>query len=152
MKMKLIAATTAFSIWMVGCSRTPNADVVEAHAREAAAFNAATQTPSQTPSDVSQTPNMVEIPSGTSISIRLNQSLSTATNRRGETFSATLATPVVVDGQTVIPTGAEVKGVVLESVPSGRLKGRAVLSLPWPCKTSKRLAVNIKSPRLLVQA
>ena len=143
-KMISITAVTAFTILMAGCSRTPALESVEANTREASVIREAAPPP----------PTFVEIPSGTSLKVRLNQSLSTVTNRGGEMFSASLASPVVVDGRTVIPIGTEVKGIVRESVPSGRLKGRAVLSLALlkiemgdvelPVSTASRTSVSGK--------
>src|SRR5713226_6843892 len=70
-------------------------------------------------------PDAVVVPAGTAIHVRLNQSLATNQNGSGETFGATLASPVTVNGKTVIPEGAPVKGMVVDSRPSGRLKGHA---------------------------
>ena len=78
---------------------------------------------------VEQAPATVVLPAGTRFSVRLDHAISTATSRPGEQFSATLNSPVLVDGKTVVPAGARVEGYVISSAPSGRLKGRAVLSL-----------------------
>ena len=42
---------------------------------------------------------------------------------------ATLAEPVIIGGEVVVPRGARCEGRLVESKPSGRLKGRAVMSL-----------------------
>ncbi|MGH9713053.1 MAG: hypothetical protein ACRD5M_07120 [Candidatus Acidiferrales bacterium] len=80
------------------------------------------------------------IPEGTDLPVVLNQTISTATNRSGDTFTAILTAPIVVDGKTVIPQDARVAGHVVESVPSGRLKGVARLEL-----TLDSVEVNGKS-------
>jgi len=74
-------------------------------------------------------PSELTVPAGTAIHVRLNQSLATNQNSSGETFAATLASPVTVNGETVIPVGAPVTGVVVNSKPSGRLKGHAYMTL-----------------------
>jgi len=74
-------------------------------------------------------PEAMVVPAGTAIQVRLNHSLATNQNDSGETFAATLAAPVTVEGKTVIPAGANVKGTVVESRPSGRLKGHAYMTL-----------------------
>lgn len=74
-------------------------------------------------------PAPLVIPEGTSLPVRLNQSVSTKMNRPGDRFSATLSTPVVVDGRTLLPAGTQMNGIVREAMPSGRLKGRAVLTV-----------------------
>ncbi len=69
------------------------------------------------------------IPSGTSIKVRLADKLETGKTQSGQTFSATVAEPVTVGGRTVLAQGARVRGRVIDAVSSGRLKGRASLTL-----------------------
>jgi hypothetical protein len=71
----------------------------------------------------------VSVPEGTEVNVVLNQSISTAANRSGDTFQATLASPVVVDDKTVIPKDALVTGHIVDARPSGHLKGVARLEL-----------------------
>ncbi|HWB86506.1 MAG TPA: hypothetical protein VG675_20355 [Bryobacteraceae bacterium] len=73
-------------------------------------------------------PAMV-IPRGTALRVRVDQTLDTRRNHAGDSFSATLAQPVVLHGNTVLPRGTVFTGHVTESQASGHLKGRAVLSL-----------------------
>jgi len=47
----------------------------------------------------------------------------------GQSFSATLSTPVQVEGNTVIPAGATAEGTVVDAKPLGKFKGGAVLNL-----------------------
>ena len=69
------------------------------------------------------------IPEGTRLRVRLDQSIDTRRNRPGNRFQATLAEPVMRDGAILLPRGTRFAGHVMESKPSGRLKGRAILSL-----------------------
>ena len=69
------------------------------------------------------------IPAGTRIHVRLDQTVDTAGSRAGEKFSATLAAPITVGEQTVVPKGTAFRGHVTTSSASGRLKGRAVLGI-----------------------
>ncbi len=71
----------------------------------------------------------VTLPEGTQITVVLNQTLSSADSRSGDRFDASVSAPVVVDGKTVIPKDARVKGRVVEARPSGRLHGVARLRL-----------------------
>jgi hypothetical protein len=50
-------------------------------------------------------------------------------HRRRDNFSATVAAPVNVNGKTVIPAGARVRGRVVDARESGRLSGVARLRL-----------------------
>jgi len=76
-----------------------------------------------------ETTKPITVSEGTVLDVVLNQSISTAQNRSGDSFQATLASPVVVDDKTVIPKDAIVRGHVVDAQPSGRLKGVAYLDL-----------------------
>jgi len=71
----------------------------------------------------------ISIPSGTEVQVRLNSQLHTGETTAGQTFTGTVAQPVVVGGQTVLARGATVRGRVAEVVSSGRLKRPASLTL-----------------------
>jgi hypothetical protein len=72
---------------------------------------------------------MTDIPAGATVSVRLDQPLDTAQNKAGDTFSATLNEPLVVDGRVAIPQGTRFTGSVTAAEASGRLQGTATLSL-----------------------
>jgi hypothetical protein len=69
------------------------------------------------------------VPAGTVIHVRMIDSLSSDQNQPGETFRASVSSPVVVGGRTVLPKGASahVKLVNVES--AGKIKGRSELML-----------------------
>lgn len=69
------------------------------------------------------------IPQGSRVTVRTNTAISTKTATNGETFSGSLAEPVLLDGKVVIPKNSPVEGVVAESDEGGRVKGVATLSL-----------------------
>jgi hypothetical protein len=71
----------------------------------------------------------VTVPAGTPVHVRLGQSLDTRRDHPGTPFIAHLASPVMQNGQVVFERGAVCRGHVVESRPSGRLKGRAVMTL-----------------------
>jgi len=74
-------------------------------------------------------PATVDIPAGTRIRVRIDEDLGSKISEPGETFSATVVDPVVMDGQTVIPRGARAEGTVIEARPLGHFKGGALLEL-----------------------
>jgi len=76
-----------------------------------------------------RTVSAVTLPSGTRIPVRLGETLDTKHDRPGTPFLAHVAAPVVVGRGVVVPRGAVARGHLVESKPSGRLKGRAVMSL-----------------------
>ena len=74
-------------------------------------------------------PTPLVIPAGTSITIRLQQGLSSASSVAGERFDAVLDQPLVVQDQTVVPVGTEVLGHVVVARRSGRLRHPGELAL-----------------------
>jgi hypothetical protein len=74
-------------------------------------------------------PNSVTVPAGTTIAIRLQQSVSSASARSGEHFEAVLDQPLVISGRTVAQKGAPVVGRVVQAKPSGRLHNSGYLRL-----------------------
>ena len=74
-------------------------------------------------------PAMVDLPAGTHLRVRLDQDLGSKISQAGDSFSATIADDVVVDGQTVIARGARAEGTVIDAKPLGRFKGGASLAL-----------------------
>jgi hypothetical protein len=66
---------------------------------------------------VSKTPGptaMVTVPKGTEISAVVGQTLATDKNKVGDTFAASLTSPIQVEGKTVIPKGAQVTGRIVK--------------------------------------
>jgi hypothetical protein len=72
----------------------------------------------------------VTVPTDTAFSVKLAEGLATDKQQAGDSWSGTLAGPVVVNGSTVWAAGTPVKGVVSQSVPAGRLSsGKGVLAI-----------------------
>jgi hypothetical protein len=69
------------------------------------------------------------LPAGTSIPVRFETSHSSATSRPEERVVAAVRTDVRSGGQVVLPAGSELRGHVTSVRRSGRVKGRASLSL-----------------------
>ena len=74
-------------------------------------------------------PEEVTVAAGTAVSIRLQNAISSASNRPGDEFAAALDEPIRVDGNTVAPRGAAVRGRVLAARSSGRLHNSGYLRL-----------------------
>lgn len=71
----------------------------------------------------------IAVPAGTEIRVRLSDSIATNRNTAGDSFDAVVAEPVLIDGKTVIPKGAQVRGEVVSVRESGRLAGVARMRL-----------------------
>jgi len=72
---------------------------------------------------------MLVVPEGTSIPVRLAQGVSTEKNNAGDPFTATLDGPLVVNGKTLAPRGSGVSGLLTDVIDSGRVEGRASLTM-----------------------
>ena len=71
------------------------------------------------------------IPDGTTVVVALTAPLSTGTNQTGDSFTATTITLINIDGKTVVPAGVPVHGVLRDVQASGRVKGRAQMTLAY---------------------
>jgi hypothetical protein len=74
-------------------------------------------------------PPPVTVPAGTSLVVRMGNTIDTKTANNGDTFTGTLAHPVSVDGEVAIPSGAGVSGTVVDAKSPGRFKGAGALSV-----------------------
>ncbi len=61
--------------------------------------------------------------------VRTQNTLSTERNLKGDTFTATLEEPLIVDGLAIAERGAEVEGVVSRSQRAGRVEGVSELAI-----------------------
>ena len=68
-------------------------------------------------------------PAGSRFDVRLSDMLSSAHNRAGETFQATLDRDLEVGGAVVAPRGSTVVGKLVSVVESGRVEGLARMTL-----------------------
>ncbi len=74
-------------------------------------------------------PAVVVLPAGTRIPVRLDQDLGSKISQPGDTFRATVAEDVRVNGQVVIPREARAEGTVVDAKPLGKFKGGAYLAI-----------------------
>jgi hypothetical protein len=138
MRHRLTALTLGLYLSFVtlGCSRKP-ADSTASNSNES---STSTPTNDNTPSSGSAMSNMkaegkpeapraLVVPAGTVLTVRLGQAVGSKISTPGETFTATVASPVAIDGKTAIPAGATASGTVVDAKPLGRFKGGAVLQL-----------------------
>ncbi len=74
-------------------------------------------------------PMKVTIKEGSVITVRLGETLNSERNHVGDTFTGSLAEPVIVDGMVIAERGAQVSGKIVDAERAGRIKGVAVLQL-----------------------
>lgn len=129
-------------------SNPPSTDNAAAPASNSAPSDSSAANASSAPAESAQSPApvSVRVPAGKVLTVRLADQVGSKISQPGQTFGGTLAKPVEVDGEVVIPAGARVEGVVVDAKPLGHFKGGALLELkldsirvndqPMPVETS----------------
>ncbi len=74
-------------------------------------------------------PQKVTIPSGTTVAIRLVDTIDSETAQQGQTFHATLDSPLSAEGDVAIPSGYDVEGHVVDVKSAGKFAGKSELKL-----------------------
>ena len=105
---------TAIAVSLAGCSKSTEQSA-DADSKSVPAAAAKSQS--------------LTIGEGTPIKIRTETTLSTKSTKTGDTFTGTLAEPIVIEGTTLAPRGSQVEGLVVDSDPGGRVKGVATISI-----------------------
>jgi hypothetical protein len=81
------------------------------------------------PSSPGATLSTADIPAGTTLTVRLIDPVDSETDKIGQTYRASLDEPVVLNGETVAPRGADVVAKLVDDKQSGKLSGQTVLTL-----------------------
>jgi BON domain len=76
-----------------------------------------------------QAGEVVTVPNGAMVRIRINQTLDSSRSKPGDHFDGIVVNDVVAGGAVAIPRGAAVQGTVIDAKKSGALAGRGELSL-----------------------
>jgi hypothetical protein len=112
-----IAVLAACLALCVACTRQtglPPPDTAHPDASQKLPFDRQPQSAGVSPSH-SFIPSVTGLPEGTPLTIYLQRDLSSASAHPGDSFAATLDSPIVIDGQTLVPPRARVSGRVLEA-------------------------------------
>jgi hypothetical protein len=110
---------------LCACSRPPAGNASNSADSQKLPFDREPRSTGISPSQ-SLIPSTTKLPEGTPIPIRLQSALSSASSHAGDTFSATIDEPVVIDGQTVVARGTPATGRVLEAKPSTSSRGTSL--------------------------
>jgi outer membrane biosynthesis protein TonB len=86
----------------------------------------------------------ITINPGTTIPIRITQTLDSATTQQGETFNGTIAADIVTDGVVVIRQGTPVTGRVIAVQEAAHYKGSSLLTIELTSidRRGEKLTVN----------
>jgi len=69
------------------------------------------------------------LPAGTTIPVRITQTLDSATTQTGDKFTGVIASDIVDNGMVVLPAGTPVSGRVDEAKDAAHFKGSSLLSI-----------------------
>ncbi|MEJ2147378.1 MAG: hypothetical protein P8020_19830 [Acidobacteriota bacterium] len=125
-------------------SRTPASS---AEAAPEPAATARTDVPAPPPQSATEV-----LPKGTPFKVRLDQVISSKQNQDGDTFKATLEDDLIVDGKLVAPQGSKVVGRLSNVKASGKVQGRATLSVALTSIEVGQEAYGIRTNTLAFEA
>ena len=74
-------------------------------------------------------PLNVTVHAGTILTVRMIDPVDSSLDQSGQTFRASLDEPIIVDGDTVVPRGADVTAKLVSKAEAGRMTGRSELTL-----------------------
>jgi hypothetical protein len=95
-------------------------------------------------------PDDLVIASGTPITVRLQNGVSSATSSPGDQFEAVLDQPIVSEGRTLAPEGTRVSGRVINVRRSGRLSHSGYLRIALSSMTINGKALPVQSSSIMV--
>lgn len=127
--MKLVRSTSVAVLLTIslimGCAKSDT----PATTTDNSAASGSSQPASGANSAKATAPEALVIPAGKAISVRFGETLSSDKSSDGQSFSATIAEPVLIDGKTVIERGAAARGTVVSAKGMGHFKGGALLQV-----------------------
>lgn len=113
--------------------------------RETLRTATAPESPAPPPPPAAPPSGRIEIPAGTTLTVRLIDPVDSQKDTLGQTYRATLDEPVVVNGETVLPRGVDVVAKLVDDKQSGKLEGRTVLTLDLQSITVNGRTVDIST-------
>jgi len=121
-----------------GCSKTPTQPATDsnspaANSANSSAPNGQSGAPAQPaptpPPPPPPPPPPIVVPVGKVLTVTLDQTINSKIANNGDSFGATLAEPVTVDVNAVLPIGTRVRGTIATAQSAGKFKGNALLQL-----------------------
>src|ERR1700676_1911247 len=108
------AAVLLIVTFTTSCGRPPEGNPSSAGDSQKLPFDRQPRRDGISPSQT-WVPSATKLPEGTTIVVRLQSTLSSASSRPGDTFTATIDEPVEIEGHTALARGVTATGRVLES-------------------------------------
>jgi len=101
--------------------------------------------PAPAPAAAPSRSGQVTLPEGTMFTVRMIDAVDSDKNQVGDTFQASLDEPVTVNGETVIPRGADVQVKLVDDKRSGKLTGKTELTLDLMSVTVDGKAIDVNT-------
>jgi len=98
-------------------------------AQEQAPAPVVQQAPPPPPPPPAPVVHNITVPAGTSIPVRITQTLDSATTQTGDKFTGVVASDILQDGMVVLPAGTPVTGHVDEAKDAAHFKGSSLLTI-----------------------
>ena len=126
-------------LFAVGCNKPSQSNTSQAQDNSQANNSSPAPDNSQPP-----VPTTITVPAGKVLTIQLADEVGSKISQPGQTFGGSLARAVQVNGEEVIPSGARVRGEVVDAKSMGHFAGGALLALKLDSITinGQQLPVN----------
>jgi hypothetical protein len=129
-RIPAILVSLLLSLVLMACSSKPsNTTSDNSNAAPGAPDQSATSENASKGEKAKPEARAVVVPAGTVLTVRLGNAVGSKISSPGQSFSATLAQPIEVQGKQVIPAGTNATGTVVDAKPLGRFKGGALLKI-----------------------
>ena len=127
--LPLCAATLALAL--TGCSKSADQAANNSDSATDSAPNGGSGGSSKSKSVMKEpmAARAIVVPADTALEVVLDESLSSKTATPGQSFQATVETPVEIEGKVVVPKGTRATGTVKDAKAAGRFKGASLLEL-----------------------
>jgi len=127
--LPLCAATLALAL--TGCSKSADQAANNSDSATDSAPNGGSGGSSKSKSAMKEpmAARAIVVPADTALEVVLDESLSSKTATPGQSFQATVETPVEIEGKVVVPKGTRATGTVKDAKAAGRFKGASLLEL-----------------------
>ena len=90
-------------------------------------------------------PKQLIIDQGTQLTVRLIDPIDSEKNQAGDTFHATLNTPLTSDGEEAVPAGVELTGHLVDVKSAGKFAGQSVVVLQLDSLSSAGKTYNLET-------
>ncbi len=100
------------------------------------------------PQPAANAPLGITVPANTVVTVRMIDAVDSDSSSLGRTYRASIDEPVLVNGQTVIPRGADVVTKIVEDQQSGKIEGRTSVGLALQTITINGQPVDVTSQQV----